>query len=109
MITNFPFSPLEETEFLYEVGTSLNSAMFIVDRLIEEIKEEQGRLEVDIETEKLFLHLSTYLEKTNQLVKQRSGLIAEILDEERRTAKAKKIAQLQPLKKKTSVRQRSKM
>jgi len=89
-----------EREFLYEVGTSLNSALFIVDRLVEEIKEEQGRLEIDLETEKLFLHLSNYLESVNHLVKARSNLIAEILDEELRLEREKKLAQIQPIKKK---------
>jgi hypothetical protein len=93
-----------EREFLYEVGTSLNSALLIVDRLVEEIKEEQGRLEVDLETEKLFLHLSNYLESVNHLVKVRSNLIAEILDEEMRLEREKKLAQMQPIKKKTAGR-----
>lgn len=93
-----------EREFLYEVGTSLNSALFIVDRLVEEIKDEQGRLEADLETEKLFLHLSNYLESVNHLIKARSNLIAEILDEEIRREKEKKITQIQPLKKKTAGR-----
>ncbi|HWU44939.1 MAG TPA: hypothetical protein VN132_15910 [Bdellovibrio sp.] len=72
----------QEREFLHEVGVSLNAALFIIDRLIEEIKEEEGRLEIDIETEKLFHHLATYLGKVDRLVKARRTHLSEMLDEE---------------------------
>lgn len=74
----------QERDFLHDVGVSLNAALFIVDRLTEEIKEEEGRLEVDVETEKLFHHLATYLAKIDSLVKARRTLLSELLDEELR-------------------------
>ncbi len=78
-----------EREFLHDVGASLNAALFIIDRLIEEIKEEEGRLEIDVETERLFHHLATYLEKIDRLVKARRTHLSEILDEEIRLEKLK--------------------
>ncbi|MGZ3818723.1 MAG: hypothetical protein ACXWRZ_18825, partial [Bdellovibrio sp.] len=54
---------IQERDFLNQIGVSLNAALFIVDRLVEEIKEEEGRQETDSETEKLFRHLATYLVK----------------------------------------------
>ncbi|MDG0816609.1 hypothetical protein [Bdellovibrio svalbardensis] len=77
----------EERDFLHDVGVSLNAALFIIDRLIEEIKEEEGRLEIDVETEKLFHHLATYLAKIDRLVKDRRTHLSEILDEEMRHEK----------------------
>lgn len=91
----------KEREFLYEVGTSLNSALFIMDRLIEEIKEEEGRQDADIETEKLFLHLATYLEKINKLIKTRSSYMAEQIDEEIRMEKTKRSLAIPTYRKKT--------
>lgn len=82
-------SVYEERDFLHEVGTSLNAALFIIDRLIEEIKEEEGRLEIDLETEKLFHHLATYLEKIDRLVKTRKTNLSELLDEELRLERLK--------------------
>ncbi|MBO9665184.1 MAG: hypothetical protein J7501_00015 [Bdellovibrio sp.] len=79
----------KETEFLHEIGVNLNAALFIIDRLIEEIKEEEGRLETDSETEKLFHHLATYLNKIDRTVKSRRGHLSEILEEERRSEKAR--------------------
>lgn len=79
----------QEREFLHEVGVSLNAALFIIDRLIEEIKEEEGRLEIDVETEKLFHHLATYLGKIDHLVKARRTHLSELLDEELRLEKAR--------------------
>lgn len=78
-----------ERDFLHEVGVSLNAALFIIDRLIEEIKEEEGRLEIDVETEKLFHHLATYLNKIDHLVKDRRTHLSEILDEDLRQEKLK--------------------
>lgn len=74
----------KETEFLHEVGVNLNAALFIIDRLIEEIKGEEGRLETDSETEKLFHHLATYLNKVDRTVKSRRTHLSEILEAERR-------------------------
>ncbi|MEK2688739.1 hypothetical protein [Bdellovibrio sp. GT3] len=74
----------KETEFLHEVGTNLNAALFIIDRLIEEIKGEEGRLETDSETEKLFHHLASYLNKIDRTVKERRTNLSEILEAERR-------------------------
>ncbi|WP_413584068.1 hypothetical protein [Bdellovibrio sp. HCB274] len=73
-----------ETEFLHDIGTNLNAALFIIDRLIEEIKEEEGRLETDSETEKLFHHLATYLNRIDRTVKDRRTHLSEILEAERR-------------------------
>lgn len=72
----------QEKEFLHDVGVSLNAALFIVDRLIEEIKEEEGRLETDAEVEKLFHHLANYLVKIDKMVKTRHSHLAEVLSEE---------------------------
>ena len=76
-----------ESEFLHEIGVNLNAALFIIDRLIEEIKEEEGRLETDSETEKLFHHLANYLSKIDRTVKSRRSHLSEVLDEERRAEK----------------------
>ncbi|MGE5085709.1 MAG: hypothetical protein ACM3MG_05365 [Bacillota bacterium] len=74
----------QETEFLHDVGINLNAALFIIDRLIEEIKEEEGRMETDYETEKLFHNLANYLNKIDRTVKNRRSHLSEILEEERR-------------------------
>lgn len=72
----------QERDFLHDIGVSLNAALFIVDRLTEEIKEEEGRLDTDAEIEKLFHHLANYLVKIDKMVKSRNTHLAEILDEE---------------------------
>lgn len=72
----------QERDFLHDIGVSLNAALFIVDRLTEEIKEEEGRLETDAEIEKLFHHLANYLVKIDKLVKSRNTHLSELLDEE---------------------------
>ena len=77
----------QERDFLHDVGAALSAALFIVDRLTEEIKEEEGRLEIDVETEKLFHHLATYLNKVDSLVKNRRTHLSELLDEELRLEK----------------------
>lgn len=77
----------QERDFLNQMGVSLNAALFIVDRLVEEIKEEEGRLETDAETEKLFRHLAGYLIKLDTLVKSRHTHLSEILDEEIKSKK----------------------
>lgn len=77
----------QERDFLNKIGISLNAALFIVDRLIEEIKEEEGRLETDAEIEKLFRHLADYLIKIDGLVKNRHTHLSEVLEE---VLKAKK-------------------
>lgn len=71
----------QERDFLNQVGVSLNAALFIVDRLTEEIKEEEGRLETDAEIEKLFRHLADYLIKIDGLVKNRHTHLSEVLDD----------------------------
>ncbi|MNL42874.1 hypothetical protein D3C87_1653590 [compost metagenome] len=80
----------EEREFLYKVGFTLNKAMFIIDRLMEELREEEGRLENDPEVEKLFAHLSTHLGEVDTLVKSRHHHLSEVLDEEHRRDKKTK-------------------
>jgi len=72
----------QERDFLHNIGVSLNAALFIVDRLTEEIKEEEGRLETDAEIEKLFSHLAGYLLKIDKMIKSRNTHLAEILDTE---------------------------
>lgn len=72
----------QERDFLHNIGVSLNAALFIVDRLTEEIKEEEGRLETDAEIEKLFNHLAGYLLKIDKMIKSRNTHLAEILDTE---------------------------
>ena len=71
-----------ERDFLHNISTSLNAAVFIVDRLTEEIKEEEGRLETDSEIERLFGHLASYLTHIDKLVKSRKTHLAEVLDDE---------------------------
>lgn len=71
----------QERDFLNKIGVSLNAALFIVDRLIEEIKEEEGRLETDAEIEKLFRHLADYLIKIDGLVKNRHSHLSKVLDD----------------------------
>ncbi|KYG65246.1 hypothetical protein AZI87_11860 [Bdellovibrio bacteriovorus] len=71
-----------ERDYLHQIGISLNAALFIVDRLTEEIKEEEGRLETDSEIERLFHHLADYLLKIDSLVKTRNTHLSEILNEE---------------------------
>lgn len=72
----------QEKEFLHDVGVSLNAALFIIDRLTEEIKEEEGRLETDAEVEKLFNHLANYLIKIDRLVKNRHSHLTDVIAEE---------------------------
>lgn len=85
----------EEREFLHDIGVSLNAALFIVDRLTEEIKEEEGRLETDAEVEKLFHHLANYLVKIDSIVKSRHTDISRILDIEMQKEKGDR-ARLSP-------------
>lgn len=72
----------QEKVFLNDVGISLNAALFIIDRLIEELKGEQGRPENDAEVEKLFHHLAGYLVKVDQQIKNRHSVLSELLLEE---------------------------
>ncbi|NUN07438.1 MAG: hypothetical protein HUU57_16965 [Bdellovibrio sp.] len=71
-----------EREFLQDIGGALNAALFIVDRLTEEIKEEEGRLDTDVEVERLFGHLAGYLNRIDILIKSRKTHLAELLDAE---------------------------
>ncbi|WP_347356413.1 hypothetical protein [Bdellovibrio sp.] len=79
-----------ERAFLHEIGVSLNGALFIIDRLIEEIKEEEGRLETDSEVERLFNNLATALVKIDYQVKARHGLLSELLNEQIQKEKRKR-------------------
>lgn len=81
----------QERDFLHDIGVSLNAALFIVDRLTEEIKEEEGRLETDAEIERLFHHLANYLVKIDGLVKARHTHLSEILDEEIKKEKKREL------------------
>ncbi|WP_374033096.1 hypothetical protein ACES2I_09485 [Bdellovibrio bacteriovorus] len=78
-----------ERAFLHDVGVNLNGALFIVERLIEEIKEEEGRLENDSEIERLFNNLATRLAKIDSQVKSRHGFLSELLDLEIQNEKRK--------------------
>ncbi|KHD88784.1 MAG: hypothetical protein OM95_06550 [Bdellovibrio sp. ArHS] len=71
-----------ERDYLHRIGVALNAALFIVDRLTEEIKEEEGRLETDSEIERLFYHLADYLLKIDAIVKTRNTHLSEILNNE---------------------------
>lgn len=79
-----------ERAFLHEIGVSLNAALFIIDRLIEEIKEEEGRLENDSEIERLFNNLASSLVKIDYQVKARHTLLSEILNEQIQKEKRKR-------------------
>lgn len=60
-----------EKEFLHQVSHSLDSALLIVNRLIEEFKEEEGRLEDDLKIECQFNHLQENLEYLVRATKAR--------------------------------------
>lgn len=79
-----------ERAFLHDVGVDLNGALFIIDRLIEEIKEEEGRLETDSEIERLFNHLAIRISKIDSQVKSRHNFLSELLDLEIQNEKRKK-------------------
>ncbi|UXR63537.1 hypothetical protein EZJ49_10665 [Bdellovibrio bacteriovorus] len=79
-----------ERAFLHEVGVSLNGALFIIDRLIEEIKEEEGRLETDSEIERLFNNLASALVKIDYQIKARHTLLSELLNEQIQKEKRKR-------------------
>lgn len=78
-----------ERNFLNDVGVSLNAALFIIDRLIEELKEEEGRLENDSEIERLFNNLALHLAKVDQQVKSRHSYLSEYLNAEIQKEKRK--------------------
>lgn len=71
----------QESAFLHDIEVPLNAVLFIVDRLTEELKEEEARLENDVEIERLFDHLAGYLAKIDQVVKNRRTEISSALDE----------------------------
>ncbi len=79
-----------ERDFLKEVGYSLNSALFIIDRLSEELRKEDGLLENDPEVGRLFVHLISNLEKVDSLVKDRRQYLSEKLDTEMATEEKNK-------------------
>lgn len=70
----------EEREFLRDIGQQLNKALFIIDRLTEELREEEGRLDDDPEIHRLFLHLNSHIGKAEELIKNRHGQLSEELD-----------------------------
>ena len=72
----------EEREFLRDIGQCLNKALFIIDRLTEELREEEGRLDDDPEIHRLFLHLNSHIMRVEGLIKDRHGLLSKLLDEE---------------------------
>lgn len=82
-----------ERAFLHEIGVSLNGALFIIDRLIEEIKEEEGRLETDSEIERLFSHLASSLVKIDYQIKARHTQLSELLNEQIQIEKRKRSMQ----------------
>lgn len=72
----------QERSFLHDVGTSLNAALFIVDLLTEELREEEGRLEDDPEITRLYQHLAFYLVKIDNLIKNRHTYSSELLQKQ---------------------------
>lgn len=72
-----------ERDFLHDINEVLNATLFIVDRLTEEIKEEEGRLETDVEVERLFGHLAGYLNRVDKLIKSRKTYLAAEMREKR--------------------------
>jgi hypothetical protein len=72
----------EEREFLRDIGQYLNKSLFIIDRLTEELREEEGRMEDDPEIHRLFLHLNAHILRVEGMIKDRHGLLSEILDQE---------------------------
>ncbi|MNK08092.1 hypothetical protein D3C87_260180 [compost metagenome] len=73
----------QEKVFLHEMELELNCALFIVDRLTEEIKEEEGRLEDDPEAERFFQHLSEALSKIDRMIKRRHNQLHDFLEAEK--------------------------
>lgn len=72
----------EEREFLKDIGQCLNKALFIIDRLTEELREEEGRLDDDPEIHRLFLHLNSHIQRVEGLIKDRHGHLSKVLDDE---------------------------
>ena len=70
----------EEREFLRDIGQCLNKSLFIIDRLTEELREEEGRQEDDPEIRRLFLHLNAHIQRVEGLIKERHGILSEVLD-----------------------------
>ena len=77
----------QERSFLHDIGTSLNAALFIVDRLTEELREEEGRLENDPEMTRLYQHLANYLVKVDSLIKNRHTYSSELLQKQMTVAR----------------------
>ena len=77
----------QERQHLDEMGQTLNSALFIVDRLIEEFREEEGRLEDDPQVDRLFSHLSVHLGNLDRMIRRRHDRLGDILHEERKKEK----------------------
>lgn len=72
----------EEREFLRDIGQCLNKALFIIDRLTEELREEEGRLEDDPEIHRLFLHLNSHVQRVEGLIHARHVELSKVLDDE---------------------------
>jgi len=77
----------QERSFLHDIGTSLNAALFIVDRLTEELREEEGRLENDPELTRLYQHLANYLVKVDSMIRNRQTYSSELLQKQMAEAK----------------------
>lgn len=72
----------QEKAFLQEVTISLNAALFIVDRLTEEIREQEGRLDNDQEADRLFKHLAEALGRIDSMIKVRRYQLNELTEKE---------------------------
>ncbi|MNS62740.1 hypothetical protein D3C72_958120 [compost metagenome] len=77
----------QERQYLDEMGQTLNSALFIVDRLIEEIREEEGRLDNDPQIGRLFTHLNIHLGNIDRMIRRRHDRLGDLLNEERKKEK----------------------
>lgn len=69
----------QERSFLHDLGTSLNASMFIVDRLTEELREQQEQVENNPEVDRLLHHLASYLLKVDALIESRHTHLSELL------------------------------
>ena len=77
----------QERQYLDEMGQTLNSALFIVDRLIEEFREEEERLENDPQVDRLFAHLSVHLGNLDRMIHRRHDRLGDLLKEEHKKEK----------------------
>jgi hypothetical protein len=70
-----------EQKDLGEMGQCLNAALFIVDRLIEELREEEGLLENDPQIGQLFSHLTNHLSKIDRMIKGRNSRVGDLIEQ----------------------------